>query len=467
MISLYIHTSHDGCVTCIENNKILFHHQIDRFNKFKHSTSPHIQFFKEFSKLKGKVANVYFTFYPKDHTTYFWQKFLTRLRLIDNNTKITYCEKIHHLYHAYCAKLFHPYADYFFVWDQFGAETTEGIEQETLFTKEFNQIYSNNRVGFSNIGSGERYAIATKLNGFFPLEDGKTMALAQYKKPGVAYFEQKRLEERSHKLFKILETLHFDKGDTVCLTGGVTQNVINNSKLQDKMKDIKIVACPFNGDFGISLGAAAYHDNLHQHYKPLKDIYTGITTDLDLGLFTKYKKQKITYQDVSKILTQEPVAIFQSKSEQGQRGLGSRSLLIDINAPKALEKINQIKKREWFRPFACSILENEAHKWFKTKGKLSPYMMFVFKSKKPKLTKNVTCINNTSRIQTVAYSHNRHFYNLLVTHKRFYKRPLLLNTSLNLPGHTLVETMEDLLYMFENTALKYIYVPEKETLIVK
>jgi len=118
------------------------------------------------------------------------------------------------------------------VWDQQGALKDSGLEQETLYTHKFNQIYSNARLENSNIGLGERYAIATRLSGFNELEDGKTMALAQYKKPGVAYFEQKRLEKKSLHLLKTLEILHFKKGDTVCLTGGVAQNVVNNSKLQ-------------------------------------------------------------------------------------------------------------------------------------------------------------------------------------------------------------------------------------------
>ena len=413
------------------------------------------------------MSKLFITHYPKDNTTYFWQKILTRLKLINKKTKIYYCEDKHHIFHACCARLFYPHSDYFFVWDQQGANTDKGIEQETLYTNKLNQVYSNNREGNSKIGFGERYAIATRLSGFNPLEDGKTMALAQYKKPGVAYFEQKRLEKLSKQLFKTFELLHFREGTTICLTGGVTQNVVNNSKLQKALPNIKLNACPFNGDFGISLGAAAYYEDLHKVYIPLKNIYTGIPNDLNINLFNDYKKQKVDYKDVSKLLKKEVVAIFQSKSEQGQRGLGNRSLLLDINAPNAIKKMNSIKKREWFRPFACSILEEEANKWFDTKGTLSPYMMFVFKSKKPKLTKNVACINNTSRIQTVGYTHNPHFHSLLKTHNYFYKTPLLLNTSLNLPGHTLVETMDDLLYLFENSGLKYIYLPEKSILISK
>jgi predicted NodU family carbamoyl transferase len=466
MISLYIHTSHDGSITAVKDRKILFHHQIDRFNKFKNSSVPSFELFKILINV-GKINKIFFTFFPKDNMTIFWQNYLQKLGLIDYNTSITYCTDKHHLFHASCAKLFYPYANYFLVWDQEGSDTDKGIEQETLYTNNFNQLYSNNRKGRSNIGLGKRYSIATRISGFEDFQEGKTMALSQYKKTGVAYFEQKRLEEKSLKLLSILQTLYFKNGETVCLTGGVTQNILNNTNLVNNLKNINIKACPFNGDFGISLGAAAYYENLHNVYKPLKNIYLGLETNINTSVFNKYKIDKVSYKDICTILQKEPVAIFQSKSEQGQRGLGNRSLLIDIEAPNAIEKINKIKNREPFRPFACSILEEDSSKWFNTKGATSPFMMFVFKSKKPKRTKNVTSLNNISRVQTVAHSHNLHFHNLLWNNKKLFKKPLLLNTSLNLPGHTLVETMEDLLYFFENTNLNYIYFPEKESLISK
>ncbi len=469
MISLYIHSSHDGSVTCIKDKRILFHHQIDRFNKFKHTSMPHLAFFKKLLELNQKVDKVVFTFFIKDNATVIWEKYLKRLRIIDKSTEVIYVIDKHHIYHASCAKLFHPYADYFLVWDREGMTNKNNeTEQETVYNNKFTKIYSNVRKGDgSNIGLGRRYDAATIACGFNDFEEGKTMALAQYKRPGAAFFEQRRLEKKSLVLLQTLEMLHFKKGDTVCLTGGVTQNVINNSNLKNKLKDIKIVADPFNGDFGISLGAAAYHENLHKIYMPIKSIYTGLETKIDISRFDKYNKKKVEYKEVCDVLQKEPVAIFQSKSEQGQRGLGNRSLLLDINAKDAIKKINAIKKREWFRPFACSIYERDASTWFDTKGELSPYMMFTYKSKKPKLTKNVCCVNNTSRIQTVNQYSNFGLTCLLRTNKKFYNRPLLLNTSLNLPGHTLVETIDDLLYMFETTPLNYIYFPEEHTLISK
>jgi predicted NodU family carbamoyl transferase len=75
-----------------------------------------------------------------------------------------------------------------------------------------------------------------------------------------------------------------------------------------------------------------------------------------------------TYEDIAKILLTDVVAIFQSRSEQGQRGLGNRSLLISPILKNSFDKLNKIKKREYYRPFACSVLqenakENEKNEW--------------------------------------------------------------------------------------------------------
>ncbi len=71
-----------------------------------------------------------------------------------------------------------------------------------------------------------------------------------------------------------------------------------------------------------------------------------------------------------------------------------------------LEKINTIKKREWYRPFACTILEEDASKFFEIKpNEISPYMMFVYKCKDKRL-KNVCSVDNYSRIQTLSRQFN-------------------------------------------------------------
>ena len=76
-------------------------------------------------------------------------------------------------------------------------------------------------------------------------------------------------------------------------------------------------------------------------------------------------------------------------------------------------KLNKIKKREWFRPFACSVLEEKAKEWFKMPIEKSPHMMYVFKIKKQKILTTGLSKNNDSRIQTVSEKDNLHFYNLI------------------------------------------------------
>ena len=98
----------------------------------------------------------------------------------------------------------------------------------------------------------------------------------------------------------------------------------------------------------------------------------------------------------------------------------------------------------------------------------SPYMMFVFKVLKEKLNilTNGISIDNTSRIQTVDSNRNYHYYNLIKEFKKLTNVPILVNTSLNLPEEVLVETLMYMKELFENSCLKYLYLPEINKLII-
>ena len=134
---------------------------------------------------------------------------------------------------------------------------------------------------------------------------------------------------------------------------------------------------------------------------------------------------------------------------------------------KAHSKLNQIKKREWFRPFACSVLKEKAKEWFDMLIDESPHMMYVFKIKKKNILEAGVSKNNDSRIQTVSKKNNLNFYNLIEAFYKLTGVPILVNTSLNLPGEVLVETMLDLKELFDNSKLNYIYLPEVNKLIKK
>ncbi|HAI42884.1 MAG TPA: hypothetical protein DCM40_34665, partial [Maribacter sp.] len=149
---------------------------------------------------------------------------------------------------------------------------------------------------------------------------------------------------------------------------------------------------------------------------------------------------------VDLILQQEIVAIFQGQSEWGPRALGNRSLLFDPRNKDGKDIVNKIKKREWYRPFAGSCLLEHANDWFEMGIiKESPYMTFAIpvKEEKKSLIPCITHVDGTCRIQTVTKEQNKNFYELI---DEFYRRtnvPMLFNTSFNLAGEPLVETLDD------------------------
>jgi carbamoyltransferase len=130
--------------------------------------------------------------------------------------------------------------------------------------------------------------------------------------------------------------------------------------------------------------------------------------------------------------------------------------------------VNQIKRRENFRPFAGSILLEEAPKWFNMLSlKESPYMQYAIDAYENAIEQVPAIIHadNTCRIQTIAKEQNKHFYNLISCFFEKTDVPMLLNTSFNLGGEPLVETFEHAIDTLKNSAIEYLYLPEIETLV--
>ena len=272
---------------------------------------------------------------------------------------------------------------------------------------------------------------------------------------------QKAFEYLFLKTLKKVDT----KNKKIILTGGCAQNVLNNSNISRKLPN-EILVDPYNGDFGISLGSAIRFSE--EKIKPLRHICSGFSVKYDLSSFSNFTIRKnITPSYVAKILIDETVGIFSGKSEQGQRGLGFRSLLANPLKDKNIENLNFIKKREWYRPFACTVLKEKAKKYFDM-GNIneSPYMMFVFKCRDKKL-KNVCSVDGYSRIQTLDKNFHPKYYQLIKAFERVSGYPIILNTSLNLPGSVLCEDYEDLYNFFKESNLNYCYLPDTNELICR
>ena len=175
------------------------------------------------------------------------------------------------------------------------------------------------------------------------------------------------------------------------------------------------------------------------------------------------------YYEVANLIAQKNiVAMFQGQAEAGHRALGNRSILYDPRDPDGKEKVNTVKGREWYRPFACSILLEHAPDWFDMAGlKESPYMMYAVNVKEDKkdLIPCVIHVDNTCRIQTVSLEQNLHFYNLIKAFYEITNIPLLFNTSFNLAGEVIVETEDEALNVLDRSKINYLYLPEKLTVI--
>ena len=165
---------------------------------------------------------------------------------------------------------------------------------------------------------------------------------------------------------------------------------------------------------------------------------------------------------------QNIVAVFGGGSESGRRALGNRSILADPRDPDMKDIINEkVKHRQWFRPFAPSILREEVGNWF-TKDKNSPYMSFVldFKDEVKERVPAVVHLNGTARLQTVTENDNKWYYNFI---KKWYNSsgvPIVLNTSFN-DREPICETPEHAINCFLNTNIDYLYFYDKGLLVNK
>ena len=194
------------------------------------------------------------------------------------------------------------------------------------------------------------------------------------------------------------------------------------------------------------------------------------TNDDITSVAAKYNAEvtDATHADVIELITSKNiVANFQGRSENGPRALGNRSLMFDPTFKDGKDFVNEIKHREYFRPFAGSILAEDAHEWFDLRGmEDAPTMMYAVKCQ-PGVEEKIPAIihvDGTCRIQTVTREQNPHYYDIIKAFKEKTGCPIIFNTSFNLGGEPLVETLDDALRTLQSSRIEYLYLPEYNTL---
>ena len=185
-------------------------------------------------------------------------------------------------------------------------------------------------------------------------------------------------------------------------------------------------------------------------------LITEIHRELDTVLDALIKEEQI-------------VGIFQNESEWGPRALGNRSIMFDPRHPNAKNIVNTVKKREAYRPFACTVMLEHAEEYFDMlQLPESPWMSFAIQCK-PKALKDIPTLvhaDNTCRIQTVTEEQTQTTITLI---KGFYERtgvPIIFNTSFNLGGEAIVETVYDAIDTCNRSMINHLYIPEDQDVYI-
>ena len=260
----------------------------------------------------------------------------------------------------------------------------------------------------------------------------------------------------------------------LCLGGGVALNGVANYRILKEGPFENVHIPPSPGDGGSAIGCAQY---LYYHQKKNKrkvdqntesiknNVFVGpsysndeIKSFLDVNKIDyKFFEKNLLLETTAKLISDgNVVGWYQGKMEWGPRALGNRSILADPRNVKMKDILNKkIKHRESFRPFAPCVLEEYASEYFDV-DTISPYMLLVAPVKKPEKIPAVTHVDGTARLQTVSKDINSLFYGLI---NEFYKVtdvPVLINTSMNVRGEPIVNTIEQAYDMIVKTDMDYI-----------
>lgn len=279
---------------------------------------------------------------------------------------------------------------------------------------------------------------------------------------------QKRIED---VVLEMCEYLAEKTGmDTLCLAGGVAMNSKMNGRILKESPFSKVWVQPSADDAGCSLGACYYywHQVLgnnrgfvmkHDYWGPgFSD--TEIKNALDDSLVSYEFLDDVEKEAAKSISENKIIGWFHGRMEFGQRALGNRSILADPRDPEMKDKINRlIKHREWYRPFAPSVMQECQSEYFETSFS-SPFMQIVSEVKKEKHQVIPAIVHNdgTGRLQTVDRAINGRYWKLIDEFRKVTGVGVILNTSFNDNDEPIVCTPKDAIRTFFGTGLHELYI---------
>lgn len=368
------------------------------------------------------------------------------------------------------------------------------IKSELVDIKEDGSVWLNQK--YFNYATGLRMVHDRKWKELFGVARREGESELEQVHCNLAIAIQKVTEEIVILMAK--EAKRQTNSDYLCMAGGVALNCVANGKLLEEniFKEIYIQAA--SGDAGGALGAALAVSHMYfeeervidYKYDQMNGTYLGPDysekeiQSMNKRTNARYKKydnfNELTTFVASKLAEGNVVGWFQGRMEFGPRALGNRSILGDARNPEMQKKLNlKIKYREGFRPFAPSVLAEDAREYFDLQAD-SPYMLVVApvkESRRLKLPDNyndlplwerlyhqrsdlqsITHLDFSARVQSVYKETNPRYHALIQEFKSQTSYGLVVNTSFNVRGEPIVCTPYDAFRCFMSTEMDYLVV---------
>ena len=364
---------------------------------------------------------------------------------------------------------------------------------------------------------GRIYKMATLLLGMRPDEhEFKVMGLAAYAKSDYIEKARKAIDEiseinemriisknRPRDLFSYLEEqwkVHrFDNiagavqaftEDLACtlvkaivqetgihrlvIGGGIAMNIKMNKAISELSEIKEMFVCGSSGDESLSIGGCYLLSSDLKKNKPLGNLYLGydIRDEFDSFDFAPFNKlynvrSDVDFSEIAKLLAKgDIVGVVRSRAEFGARALGNRSILANPSKKGTVQQINEaIKNRDFWMPFALSILDNAFDEYIENPKNLeSPFMAISLDVKREKIGQieaGIHPYDKTVRPQSVSEKYNPEYFALISEFEKLTGIPALLNTSFNLHGEPIVDSIADALYTFKNSGLDHLLIQDK------
>jgi carbamoyltransferase len=502
------------------DGKTIVHEELERFSRIKEQQGDVLEFFFKRNPNIGKVD--YFT-----HFTMRWRGGLKNqypesfAKMLDHIEKHggKYLEISHHKAHAANAFFSSNFKDSRIVTiDGGGEELEDGNYSTTCFT-----IYEGYE---NNIKLLKQFPFKVNIGGFWSSitkqvfgyssgppkgnQCGTVMAMSAYAKEPKKYLNimKTSLKNQDKRIFKEWSGLDFDeklniaaalqtateeyvfeliepyvketKSKNICLAGGVALNSVMTGKMINWFpnKIDNIYVCPIPYDAGLSIGCSQYiwhcienqpREYTEKNFTPYlgqtykKSVVLDALKEYDLNM-----EETTDVKVLEMLKNKKIISVFGGGSESGRRALGNRSILADPTHADMRDILNhKVKHRDWFRPFAPSILREKTKDWFEDDVS-SPYMEFVlkFKQDKKKLVPAVVHADRSGRLQTVSKDDNPWYHSFISKWDEMYGVPILLNTSFN-DREPIVETPVHAINCFLRTNIDYLYFYDHGLLVSK